>query len=659
MNWFLDRIRSFRKPPEVVAEIKAEAALEQRRMVISEHVRNQLNEMGAAREAQKHAIKPMRLEFDVMPYTPPKGVAPASHVLAMDRRLATSGYDISSIFTGSGFPGFSYLTELTQLTEYRDMSERIASEMTRKWIKFTSGDEKDRADKLKEIEAEFKRLGVSAMFRRAAELDGQMGRAQIFIDMGKDEGDELSKPLLLDPMKIKKGTLHALRIVEPINTYPFTYNSTNPLSEDFYKPSIWYVQSQPVHASRLLTFVSRPLPNLLKPAYNFSGMSISQLAQPFVDYWFDTRDSVGNALKNFSTSILQTNMASVLTGGGAEVLMTRAKMFNKLRDNQGLFIMDKNTEGFQQVNTPLGGLSQLQAQAQEHMASVAKTPLVVLLGVSPTGLNASSDGEIRVFYDYVADCQEKLFRPNLDVVLKLVQMNLWGQVYDDIGYEFVGLYTMTAKDHAMIRASDAEAGAKYITNGVIDSVEERTRLAHDPQSGYNSLDLSKKIEPPAPKLPPGMGQGPKSDGKPVSEKAPGKPQPGLGATKKAGSTTEAAKDELTLPAFLGNQHTGPLGSLADTQYSIAVMASSVASQATNMATSTGHKRHHERALQAHLRAKELQEIALEDSSTSLLNPVNEEYVKAHETFIKLHEEAIKQLQEKIDSWKGGDEDDQS
>ena len=629
---FWDRFK--RKPP-IITEDRAEKIVEKRRMQISEAMREKLNAMAEARESSSARLMPVPADWSLHAYIPPKGVCPDTTVLAMDAVLASSGVNYA-LMTGSGFPGFPYLIELSQITEYRDMSERMAAEMTRKWVKHRTVDEVDRTKEIAEIEAEYRRLHVRDLFRRAAELDGYFGRGQIFIDLGADNGPELTKPLLLDKIKIKQGSLRSLKVIEPVNTYPQRYNSTNPLADDYYAPSAWFVQNGEVHTSRLLTFISRPVPNYLKPAYNFSGMSLSQLAQPYVDYWLSTRESVGKLLKNFSTSILKTNMSDILTGGSSDTLVTRAKMFTKFRDNQGLFLMDKDSEEFQQVNTPLAGLSQLQAQAQEHMASVAKTPLVILLGISPTGLNASSDGEIRVFYDFVAEQQEKLFRANLEAILKLVQLNLYGKIYDDITFDFVELYTMTGRELAMIRASDAQAGAAFIGAGVIEAAEERTRLASDPQSGYNSLDANKKIKPPA--APPKEGQTPGQEGS-----SPGGIKiPGLGG----GSGHDA------MPTFFGNQHTGSLGTMDDSAHTVAVMASSVALNGSNTAISSGTKRDNERALQAHKRALRLHREALEED---LYTPVHEEYVKTHKRMIREHESTIRQLQAKIDSWKDGED----
>src|SRR5262249_37704416 len=159
-------------------------------------------------------------------------------------------------------------------------------------------------------------------------------------------------------------------VIEPLWTYPGNYNSTNPLAEDFYRPRSWYVMNREVHASRLLTFVSRPLPDLLKPAYAFGGLSLSQIAKPYVDNWLRTRQSVSDLLHSFSTMVLKTNLAAVLDAGGAEQMLRRAVLFNQARDNRNLMMIDHDTEDFANVSAPLGSLDRLQAQSQEHMAAV-------------------------------------------------------------------------------------------------------------------------------------------------------------------------------------------------------------------------------------------------------------------------------------------------
>lgn len=477
------------------------------------------------------------------PVVPPRiapGVVPPGRqapVLAMD---STSYSLAADSFPGGGFPGFAYLSSLATRAEFRAFAATMSTEVTRKWIKFTSKKDDDSAnDKISTIESEVERLGVRGVFQQAVEHDCLFGRAQIFIGIsGADRG----KPLILDPRTIKKGSLERVVPIEAIWTTPAAYNALDPASPDFYRPSKWFVLGKEVHSSRLLNIVTRPLPDILKPAFNFAGLSLSQLAEPYVDNWLRTRQSVADLINNFSVTALATSMNQVLQGDddGSE-LVARATLFTALRSNKGLMLLDKDREDLVQLNVPLSGLHELQAQSQEHMCSVSRMPAIVLTGISPSGLNASSEGEIRVFYDWISAQQEAFWREPLDVIVKCAQLSLFGEIDPDIGFEFVPLYQMTAKEESDIRESNSRTATAYISSGVIDPSEERERLARDPHSGYQGIDTDMVIVPPVP---------------PTKEKPPAGLQADESVSAKQHRAMAAAaqgKSALGIPKKVGNE----------------------------------------------------------------------------------------------------------
>ncbi|UCL84508.1 DUF1073 domain-containing protein [Pseudomonas sp. HS-18] len=446
----------------------------------------------------RETTSPAMQRIDLAPYEPPPGVVPAAQLksaMAMDSTPYT--YLNLTGFSG-GFPGYPYLADLSQRAEYRKMVSRLAEEMTRKWIEIKTIGDDDKSDKVAQLNDALKRYKVRELFRQAAEDDGYFGRGQIYIEvkaprgtLASDDPDELASPLFLAKEKIAKGSLVAFRKVEAVWTYPGVYQSTNPLKADYYKPQEWFVMGQTVHASRLLMFVSRENPDLLKAAYNFGGLSLSQIAEPYVNNWLRTRNSVGDLIHSFSLTILKTNMQTTIYGGASSTdLFDRIDLFNRVRDNRGAMAIDKDSEEIDQINTPLSGVHELQAQAQEQMASVSSIPLVVLLGITPSGLNASSDGEIRVFYDYVRGQQESIYQDNLKKVLDIIQLSEFGEIDPDITFEFVPLYEMSAKELAEIRKSDADMDAVYVNASILDGSEVRERLASDPTSPYHALELS-------------------------------------------------------------------------------------------------------------------------------------------------------------------------
>ncbi len=458
--------------------------------------------------------------------TPPPGVLPQGHSPRLASRMAMDSGNLSvnqwatqqvlnvGFFEGTIFLGFTYLSQLAQRAEYRRPSETLATEMTRKWIelKSKSGD-KGKQERIRQVLSEMERLNVRDSFRKVAEYDGFMGRMHLYLDTGDtNDKDELKTDIgsgSCSTTKMKfadsKGYLRALRPVEPVWCYPAAYDSNDPLSKDWYNPATWFVMAKELHRSRLLLFVGREVPDLLKPSYAFGGLSLSQMAKPTVDNWLRTRQSVADMLWTYSITVIKTNLFSRLQQGGA-ALMSRIRLFASTRTNQGVMMVDKEAEDITNISAPLSTLDHLQAQAQEHMCSVLGEPVVKLLGIQPSGLNATAEGELRTWYDHVAAHQEKFYRPNLTVVIDHIQMSLWGEVDKDIVFEFIPLMELSESEQATLRKTEADTAVELIQAGVLDPMEERKRMSADAESPYSEIDPDQAPTPPP--QPGAEGQGP-------------------------------------------------------------------------------------------------------------------------------------------------------
>jgi phage-related protein (TIGR01555 family) len=426
--------------------------------------------------------------------------------MAMDTSLtdtlgwATQSYVEAARSEGQQFLGYSELSLMAQRAEYRRIVERTAQEMTRKWITFeTVGDDRTGAnERIEKIEEEMKRLGVRAAFQEAAEQDGYFGRGHIFLDFGDaDNPAELKMPIgngLDDTSRQKVSPTQPLRrikCVEAIWSYPLDYNSIDPLATDWYRPKTWKVMSKDVHASRFLTFVGREVPDLLKPSYSFGGLSLTQMAKPYVDNWLRTRQNVADVVASFTQFVLETSTDEALSTNETE-LFERADFFNRMRDVRGLLIIDHETEGFQNVSAPLGTLDKLQAQSQEQMAAVCGLPLVVLLGIQPAGLNATSEGELETFAAWISAQQEALFRTNLERIIGFIQLSLFGDIDPSITFKFNSIRELNEKEKSELRKTKAEIGKIHIEAGVLSIGEERQRIAADKESGYESIQVGVK-----------------------------------------------------------------------------------------------------------------------------------------------------------------------
>ena len=415
--------------------------------------------------------------------------------LAMDAgpQFGSQLYAYSNI---EGFPGYPYLMLLALRVEYRNIAAALSNEMTREWIKFTSSETAggETKDKITKLEQAFRELGIQALIRKAIEDDAFYGTGQILINI---KGADVKTPIVIDPRTIKKDSLIGFQNVDPIWTTPLMYNALDPSRKDFYNPTGWWVMGQHWDATRMLRIVTRPVPDIFKPAFNFSGISLSQLVEPYVNNWLRTRQSVSDLINNFSILSLKTAMDQVLTGGDdGSNLFARIKLFSATRSNKGVMVLDKDREELEQLAVPLGGLHELQAQAQEQMCTASRVPSVIMTGVSPSGFGNVAEGEMGAWRDWIRANQEAHARDPIETILGIVQISMFGSIDPDIGIQFNPLYQMNEEQVSTIRVNDSIRAGNLIDRGVIDSQEERERLARDPESGYQGIDIDREIAPP-------------------------------------------------------------------------------------------------------------------------------------------------------------------
>ncbi|CAI3952517.1 DUF1073 domain [Commensalibacter communis] len=417
------------------------------------------------------------------PYEVPDGIVGESdeddHSLVSDsiftdqfRNFNITNDPMTTLFEeGIGFPGYPYLAQLSLRGEYRMVVETRAEEATRQWITIKSQENiVNYDDKIAQINAEFKRLDVQGLLRKALCTEGYFGQSFLYVDLqtALHDPEEKMSPLFLTPKKIKKGELKGFKLVDPTWVTPVNYDAIDPFSEDFYKPSIWWVLGQQIHASRMISMVSQPVPDILKPAYNFGGVPLAFMCKPYVDNWLRTRQSVADLIKSFSTMVLKTDLSQLLSPG-CEELSKRAELMAAYRDNRGLQIVDKDSEDLANIATPLSGLDKLQAQSQEHLASISGIPLVKLLGITPSGLNASSDGEIRCFYDKISALQQSVLRQPIQTILNIVQLHLFGIVDPNLTFEFNSLWQLDEVQQSQVDVNTAKILADYSDMGAVDT----------------------------------------------------------------------------------------------------------------------------------------------------------------------------------------------
>lgn len=141
-----------------------------------------------------------------------------------------------------------------------------------------------------------------------------------------------------------------------------------------------------------------------------------------------------------------------------------------------------------------------------HNCAVWRIPAVKYTGLQPTGLNASSEGEIKVFEDTIHGMQER-DRPHLTRTIWLCMLSLWGEVDEEIVFDWVPLRELSEKEEAELGKLKAERD-DILMNGcqAIGPKEVRTRLSADPDSDFPDLDPDEEPDLPEPQEPDAGGK---------------------------------------------------------------------------------------------------------------------------------------------------------
>lgn len=368
------------------------------------------------------------------------------------------------------FLGYPMLSNIAQDPLIRSGIEVIVDDMTRKFIDLTSKGENDLSTSIAELESDLQSFQIKSIFNRALATTGYQGGCLVYVDVGELDDEEKKTPLYLDAATFKKGSFRGLRIIEPINLYPGRYDTLDPTSEDYFNPETWFVLGKEYHRSRFLYFAQNEVPLILKPLYNFFGISLAQQVLEYVQNFTENRRSAQRLLNKFSLTIWRTDMSQFLSGGDCNSLTQRVKYFNAQRSNDGTVLLDKETEEMEQINTPLSGVTDIVSMSLDLAPVILGISKDKYFGDLPKGLNASSEGTNRIYYDKIQSLNEKICYDNVVKVLKILQLNRYGEIDDNISFQFAPLWEMDERERAEINKVNALLNGKGISGGKLASL---------------------------------------------------------------------------------------------------------------------------------------------------------------------------------------------
>ncbi len=336
---------------------------------------------------------------------------------------------------------------------------KIANEILRKGGEIKCEDfEGDKNELIKQLETRLNSLNFWQVIHKAITTALTYGSAFVFVDTNTEN---LEKPLYFTPQLAQANKIQHLKVIEPYLVGAIEVNASNPLNADFMKPSKWFISGGGVvDRTRLLHITIYDCPDMLKPLYNYGGISLCQFMKDYVMQADISRQALSDIFLRFRTIIIQSDLPKI----NASEAVERVAVINKQRNNAGTLLLT-NDEKYYETITTLTGLDKLVAQMQENIAVSARMPAVKLLGLTPSGFNATGDFDLKSYYDEIMSLQNSIIKPIVEKFLRYFACELGFDVLPT--FEFTPLSTENALNEAQINSTEANTINALIQAGVI------------------------------------------------------------------------------------------------------------------------------------------------------------------------------------------------
>jgi phage-related protein (TIGR01555 family) len=362
--------------------------------------------------------------------------------------------------------------ELDALYLGSDLAARIVDAVPQEAFREGFGIEGDEDGAVKEVADRFNLIEVGT----EADTWGRLfGGGFVLIGTG-----ELDPPIPLDDEAVAPGEVLYLDVLD-CQEVQLQRTVTDPRRADFGQPEFYLVTrnasdgasafgSFMVHASRLVHFPGVKATRTVKARTQGCDLSVLQRVWEVLRAAGQNWQSASLAMQDLSQAVFKVkNLVSMIANGERENLLERMAITDMSRSVARAVVVDADLEDFKQVGAAnLGALPGLLDRTWQRVASAARMPVVVLMGISPSGLGATGNSDIRAWYDQIATHQEQILRPRMTRLVRLLARS-WapGVNADELEVVFPALWQPTEQEEAQRRLTVAQADAVYMANGVV------------------------------------------------------------------------------------------------------------------------------------------------------------------------------------------------
>jgi phage-related protein (TIGR01555 family) len=320
-----------------------------------------------------------------------------------------------------------------------------------------------------DIEAEEKRLGIQEKVLEAGRQARLFGGAAIVIGTGEAD---TAKPL--NPERVKKGGIKYLTVLSRDDIAPGEIDR-DVMSPTFGMPVEWTMTGAQggvlhLHPSRLVLFHGvRPL-----ASSNWRGTG---WGDSVIEGMLDALKRVDTSAANVDSLLYEAKidviripdfMSNLEKKGAAyeEAVLARVALAAKTKGINGTLVLDKEDE-YDQKSASFAGLPDVIDRFMQLASAASGIPMTLLFGISPGGMNATGESDIRLYYDRVKVHQTLTMQPAMSVLDEALIWSALGSRPDDVYYNWRPLWQQSAKEMAEIADKLTAAAEKVDRMGLV------------------------------------------------------------------------------------------------------------------------------------------------------------------------------------------------
>jgi hypothetical protein len=197
---------------------------------------------------------------------------------------------------------------------------------------------------------------------------------------------------------------------------------------DYDATSQTYAYGQSIHYTRLIRQIGIKLPPYQAMTEEYWGESVlERLEDRLISFDTATMGAANLIDKAHLRMIGIDGLRDILAAGGPaeENLVKMFSYVRQMQTNEGITLLDKNDTWATGTYT-FAGLADMMLQFGQQLSGATQIPLVRLFGMSPAGLNATGESDLRTYYDGIGTKQESNLRTGVLTLINIVFRSLYG-----------------------------------------------------------------------------------------------------------------------------------------------------------------------------------------------------------------------------------------